>query len=157
MATPRGSTCVGYIAPYTLPEVQRHINAFALGCRARFAGCVVRVVWVGAWHDVAVERAAAEFFWHEAGCDILTQGTDTDAGQLVYRERGMGIGYNSHMRERVGQLAQTGAVGSKGQPSHPVPMGSIAASRSPHALPRARPGMSAGQLLKPARFLMERL
>merc|ERR1712185_263595 len=101
MATPRGNLCVGDIAGFPLPEVHRHINAFTLGCRSRFPECVVKVVWTGSWPDTEVERAAAEFFWSQAGCDILTQGTDTDAGQLVYKDRGLGIGYNSHMRERV--------------------------------------------------------
>ena len=42
-ATARGNTCVGYVAAYPIPEVQRGINAFALGCKSRYPGCIVKV------------------------------------------------------------------------------------------------------------------
>ena len=108
MATPRGSSCVGFIAPFPLPEVQRHINAFALGCRLRHTTCIVKVVFTGSWHSAEVEGGAASFLWHEEGCDIITQGTDTAAAQIVYKELGgLGIGYNSHARELVGDSVLT--------------------------------------------------
>ena len=47
-ATPRNGTCVGYVAAFPVPEVQRGINAFALGCRARFPACTVKVKHAGA-------------------------------------------------------------------------------------------------------------
>jgi basic membrane lipoprotein Med (substrate-binding protein (PBP1-ABC) superfamily) len=31
------------VAAYPIPEVQRGINAFTLGCKSRFPGCVVKV------------------------------------------------------------------------------------------------------------------
>eukprot|EP00966_Prymnesium_polylepis_P055438 1282140-Prymnesium_polylepis.2 len=42
-ATARGKKCVGYVAAFPIPEVQRGINAFALGCKARYSGCIVKV------------------------------------------------------------------------------------------------------------------
>ena len=105
MATPRGNKCVGYIAPYPFPEAQRQINAFALGCRQRYPGCVVRVVWTGAWDERPAEQAAAEYMWHVAECDIITHGTDTSSAATVYASKGgMAIGYNSDMRKQVDDL-----------------------------------------------------
>ena len=79
---------MGYIAAYPLPEVQRGINAFAIGCRARFASCVVKVLWMGTWHSAKVEGAAAHFFWHQESCDIITQHSDTTEPQKVYSAYG---------------------------------------------------------------------
>ena len=56
--------CLFPQAAYPLPEVQRGINAFALGCRARFPACTVKVMWTGTWHSVKVEGAGAHYFWN---------------------------------------------------------------------------------------------
>ena len=107
-ATPRNGKCVAYIAAYPIPEVQRGINAFTLGCRARFADCTVKVVWTGTWHSAKVEGAAAHFLWNAEGCDLVTQHSDTTEPQLVYKAYGgLGIGYNSDMREVVGDSVLT--------------------------------------------------
>ena len=58
-----------------------HINAFTLGCKERFAGCVVKVVFTGSWHASTAEEAAAEYLWHVAKCDLITHDTDTAAAQ----------------------------------------------------------------------------
>jgi hypothetical protein len=106
--TPRNSNCVAYIAAYPIAEVQRGINAFTLGCRARFPECVVKVVWTGTWHSPAVEGAAAHFFWNVEQCDLMTQHSDTIQPQLVFNTYGGGgIGYNSNMRETVGDSVLT--------------------------------------------------
>ena len=75
--------CVAYIAAFPLPEVQRGINAFALGCKSRFSACVVKVAWVGTWHSVPVETAAARFFWNHERCELITQHSDTKEPQVV--------------------------------------------------------------------------
>ena len=107
-ATPRNGTCVGYVAAYPLPEVQRGINAFVLGCRARFPACTVKVMWTGTWHSSKVEGASAHYFWNVEGCDIITQHSDSTEPQLVYQAYGgLGIGYNSDMRETVGDSVLT--------------------------------------------------
>ncbi len=108
MRMPRNSTCVAYIAPFPIPEVQRHINAFTLGCRERFPACMVKVAFTGDWHDAELEHALAEFFWREEGCDLLTQGSDTAEPMRVYDAHGgFGIGYNHDMRELVGESVLT--------------------------------------------------
>ena len=105
---PDSTLCVAYIAAFPIPEVQRGINAFTLGCRSVFAACQVKVVWVGTWHSAEIETAAAHFFWQMERCDIITQHSDTTEPQLVYKAYGgSGIGYNSDMREIVGDSVLT--------------------------------------------------
>jgi hypothetical protein len=101
--TPRNGKCVAYIAAYPIAEVQRGINAFTLGCRARFPDCTVKVVWTGTWHSAEVEGAAAHYFWNVEQCDLITQHSDTSEPQRVFSAYGgVGIGYNSDMRTFVG-------------------------------------------------------
>ena len=60
-------------------------------------------MWTGTWHSAKVEGAGAHYFWNAEGCDIITQHSDTTEPQLVYQAYGgSGIGYNSDMREVVG-------------------------------------------------------
>ena len=135
MAMPRGGTCVAYVAPFPIAEVQRHINAFAIGCRERFPQCVVKTMFMGHWHNKTLEGLAcvitnrpqptlasgcssrlvfvprscrAHLFYNEEGCDIITQGTDDLESQLVYAAYGAhGIGYNYDMRQIVGESVLT--------------------------------------------------
>src|SRR5438105_13669973 len=46
-ATKKG--VIGYVVPYGIPEVVRHINAFTLGAQATHPGAKVRIVWTNAW------------------------------------------------------------------------------------------------------------
>ena len=106
--TPRGNSCVGYIAAFPIPEVQRGINAFALGCRQKHSACVVKVMWTGTWHSDEIEGAAAHFFWHQEQCDLITQHSDTAKPQEVYSANGgLGVGYNADVREVVGDSVLT--------------------------------------------------
>lgn len=62
---------VGYVAAYPIPEVKRHINAFALGVRAVNPKAQVLVRWINAWYDPAKAREATEA--------LLAQGADVFA------------------------------------------------------------------------------
>ncbi len=55
-----GSTQIGYIAPFPIPEVVRHINATALGMRQTCPECVLDIRWIFTWFDPDIERQAAE-------------------------------------------------------------------------------------------------
>ena len=46
-ATKKG--LIGYVVPFGIPEVVRHINAFALGAQATHPGAKVRLIWTNAW------------------------------------------------------------------------------------------------------------
>jgi len=85
---------VGYVGAYPLPEVVRHINAFALGVREVNPTATVSVRWINAWYDPPSAREAAEALIAE-GCDALAFTEDsptvlqvaeehTEAGNQIY-------------------------------------------------------------------------
>ncbi|MCS7112819.1 MAG: BMP family ABC transporter substrate-binding protein [Candidatus Bathyarchaeota archaeon] len=61
---------IGYVAAYPIPEVVRHINAFALGVKEVNPDARVDVRWLFAWYDPSKAREAAEALiaW---GADVL--------------------------------------------------------------------------------------
>ena len=67
---------VGYVAAFPIPEVKRHINAFALGVRADRPHAPVRVGWIAAWPDPAKAREATEALLAQ-GADVFAFTEDT--------------------------------------------------------------------------------
>jgi len=61
---------IGYIAAHPIPEIVRHINAFALGIKEVNPKAKVQVKWLFSWYDPAKAREAAESLIAE-GCDSL--------------------------------------------------------------------------------------
>ena len=101
------SNVIGYVAAFPIPEVIRGINAFTLGVRSVNSDAEVRVVWTNTWYDPVVEREAAEALLDE-GADIIAQHQDTTEPQKAAEERGaLSIGYDSDMREFVGDTVLT--------------------------------------------------
>src|SRR5438552_11022486 len=85
MAAGAASSCgtIGYVAPFAIPEVIRHANAFALGAQAAHPGAKIKLVWTNSWFDPAKEKKAAESL-HAAGADVLGQNVDSPAtGQFA--------------------------------------------------------------------------
>jgi basic membrane protein A len=101
------SNVIGYVAAFPIPEVIRGINAFTLGVRSVNSDAEVRVVWTNTWYDPVLEREAAEALLDE-GADIIAQHQDTTEPQKAAEERGaLSIGYDSDMREFVGDTVLT--------------------------------------------------
>ncbi|RIH85603.1 Purine-binding protein [Calidithermus terrae] len=67
---------VGYVGAFPIPELKRHISAFALGVRAVNPKATVNVKWINAWFDPAKAREAAEALIAE-GNDVLAFTEDT--------------------------------------------------------------------------------
>lgn len=61
---------VGYVGAFAIPEVIRHINAFALGIKEANPKATLSVKWINAWYDTAKAKEAAEALITE-GCDSL--------------------------------------------------------------------------------------
>src|SRR3954469_7369464 len=61
---------VGYVAAFPIPELKRHISAFALGVRAVNPKATVNVKWINAWVSPVKAREAAEALMAE-GNDLL--------------------------------------------------------------------------------------
>ena len=101
---------IGYVAAHPIPEVIRGINAFTLGVRQVNPDAEVHVVWTNTWYDPVKEREAAEALLDE-GADIIAQHQDTTEPQKAAQERGkLSIGYDSDMRQFVGDTVLTSPI-----------------------------------------------
>jgi basic membrane protein A and related proteins len=85
---------IGYVAAFPIPELVRHIDAYALGLKAVNPDAKVHVRWTYAWYGPDKAKEAAEALIAE-GCDALAFTEDTPAvievgqehsekGNLVY-------------------------------------------------------------------------
>jgi simple sugar transport system substrate-binding protein len=61
---------IGYVGAFPIPEVVRHIDAFALGIKTTNPKAKVHVKWIYAWYGPDKAREAAESLIAE-GCDNL--------------------------------------------------------------------------------------
>ena len=69
---------IGYVGAFPIPEVVRHIDAFALGIKAVNPEAKVYVKWIYAWYGPDKAKEAAEALIAE-GCDNLAFTEDTPA------------------------------------------------------------------------------
>jgi basic membrane lipoprotein Med (substrate-binding protein (PBP1-ABC) superfamily) len=87
---------VGYVAPFAIPEVIRHANAFALGVQAMNPKAKVKLLWTNSWFDPAKEKKAAESL-KAAGADVIGQNVDSPAaGQYANSVGIKWVGYDSN-------------------------------------------------------------
>ncbi|MGI8747416.1 MAG: BMP family ABC transporter substrate-binding protein, partial [Deinococcus sp.] len=70
---------VGFVGTYPIPELKRHLSAFALGVRAANPKASVSVKWLNAWFDPAKTREASEALLSE-GADVLSSAEDSATG-----------------------------------------------------------------------------
>lgn len=90
-----GKLRVGYIAPFPIPEVIRHLNAATLGMRTTCPECEMDIRWTFSWFDPNLERESAESLI-DAGAAVVITGADTTGPVQVAAERGaFGVGYDS--------------------------------------------------------------
>lgn len=69
---------VGYVGAYPIPEVVRHINAFALGVKEVNPDAKVYVRWLFSWYDPTGARQAAQALVSE-GIDVIAYTEDSPA------------------------------------------------------------------------------
>ena len=78
---------LGYVAAMPNAEVNRGINAFALGAQSVNPTVKVIVIYTGSWQDEAREKSAATRLVQEAGADVLTyhqnQNNVADVAELL--------------------------------------------------------------------------
>ena len=72
------SNKIGYVGAFPIPEVVRHINAYALGVKETNPEARVYVKWIFSWVGPTEAREAAEALIAE-GCDALAFTEDTPA------------------------------------------------------------------------------
>ncbi len=101
---------IGYVAAFPIPEVVRGINSFTLGVRTANPQATVHVVWTNTWFGPPQEREAAEALLAD-GADVIAQHQDTTEPQKAAAEKGaFGIGYDSDMRQTVGDSVLTSPI-----------------------------------------------
>ena len=81
------SNKVGYIAAFPIPEVKRHIDAFAMGVKAANPEAEVEVRWLFNWFDPAGAKEATEALIDE-GADVFAFTEDTPTVVQTAGEQG---------------------------------------------------------------------
>jgi simple sugar transport system substrate-binding protein len=92
------SNKIGYVGAFPIPEVVRHINAYALGVKDANPDARVHVRWIFSWYDPAKAREAAEALVAD-GIDCLAFTEDSPAVIEVgqeHMERGNAVYSFSH-------------------------------------------------------------
>jgi simple sugar transport system substrate-binding protein len=79
------SNKIGYVGAFPIPELFRHMNAFALGIKEVNPKATVSVKWIYAWYGPDKAREAAEALVAE-GCDVLGFTEDTPTVLEVAQE-----------------------------------------------------------------------
>ncbi len=101
---------LGFVAAFPIPEVIRGINAFTLGVREVNPQAEVRVIWTNTWYNPQQEKEAAEALL-ASGADVIAQHQDTTEPQKAAADAGaLSIGYDSDMRQFVGDTVLTSPV-----------------------------------------------
>ncbi len=86
---------IGYVAAFPISEVNRGINAFALGVRSVNPEADVYVRWTNSWTGDMPGEEAAEQLIAERNIDVITVHTDSIAPLQVAERHGISaIGYN---------------------------------------------------------------
>ncbi len=82
------SDTIGYVAAFPIPEVKRHINAFALGVQEVNPDARVVVRWIYNWFDPAAAREATEALIAD-GADVFAYTEDTPTVPQTAASRGL--------------------------------------------------------------------
>jgi basic membrane protein A len=101
---------IGYVVPFGVPEVVRHINAFTLGAQATHPGAKVKIVWTNAWYSPPKETAAAKALV-ASGADVLGQNVDSPAAGVYAESKGIPwVGYDAKAQKFAPKQWLTAAV-----------------------------------------------
>lgn len=81
---------VGYVGAYPIPEVKRHINAFAIGVRQVNPNATVNVRWIYEWYNPAAAKEAVEALIAD-GSDVFAFTEDSPTVVQVADGRGLPV------------------------------------------------------------------
>lgn len=86
---------IGYVAAMDISEVNRGINAFALGVRSVNPLAKVYVSWSGDWNEDNATEAATRRLLEKHNIDVMAMHTDSQRVLEICEEQGIwSIGYN---------------------------------------------------------------
>lgn len=102
---------IGYVAAYNISEVNRGINAFALGVRKVNPKAKVYVSWSRSWIDESLAADATRDLFHKHHIDVLTAHVDALTPYEVADEKGAWIiSYNKDNSSRFPKHSLTSLV-----------------------------------------------
>lgn len=102
---------IGYVAAFPISEVNRGINAFALGVRSVNPNAKIYVRWIESWNSDMAAADASEYLVSKYNIDVLAMHTDSLEPLRVADEHGiMSIGYNIDNSELYPNSCLTSAV-----------------------------------------------
>ncbi len=78
----------GYVGAFPIPEVKRHLGAFALGMREVNPEATVQPIWINAWFDPARAAEATQALIAE-GADVFAFTEDTPTVIQVAAQQGL--------------------------------------------------------------------
>ncbi len=86
---------IGYAAAFPIPEVNRGLNAFALGVRSVNPDAKIYVRWINSWNDDTAAADATKALINDHNIDVLAIHTDSLEPLRVADDNDvMSIGYN---------------------------------------------------------------
>lgn len=101
---------VGFVAPVEIPEVIRHVNAFALGVQEVNPTATVKLIYTGDWLAPAEERKAAETLI-DSGAKAIASGVDGPSPAEAAKEAGLPfVGYDSDQSENLADIWLTASI-----------------------------------------------
>jgi simple sugar transport system substrate-binding protein len=101
---------VGYVGAFPIPEVKRHIDAFALGIRAVNPRATVHVRWIFEWFKPTAAKEATEALIAE-GVDVFAFTEDSPTVVQVAAKRGLAaFGHYSPMQKFAPQHTVSGQL-----------------------------------------------
>ena len=102
---------IGYAAAFPIPEVNRGLNAFALGVRSVNPDAKIYVRWINSWNADLAAANATESLLNEHKIDVLAMHTDSLEPLRIADEHGiMSIGYNINNSSLYPESCLTAAV-----------------------------------------------
>ncbi len=102
---------IGYVAAFPISEVNRGINAFALGVRSVNPEATVYVSWINSWTDDTATEAATYQLLEQHDIDVLTMHTDSlKPLEIAEKEGILSIGYNADNSQKYPNTYLTAAI-----------------------------------------------
>ena len=101
---------IAYVGAFPIPEVKRHLGAFALGVRAVNPKATVNVRWLFSWFDPAKAKEATEALIAE-GADVFAFTEDSPTVVQVAGKKGLpSFGHYSPMQRFAPQTVVSGQL-----------------------------------------------
>lgn len=101
---------IGIEAPFAIPEIIRHINAFTLGAQSVNPAATTKVVWTKDWFNPTAEKQAAESLV-SSGVDVIFSHQDSpSAGDVAKANNLPWVGYDSDQSGAYGSVWLTTAT-----------------------------------------------